>query len=71
MSRVPSVYLCANPACGRRLETSRYLAELPVDAVADRVLSVWEPNLPAFTILCTCGCFTVVSPRKEPPVGGT
>jgi hypothetical protein len=63
MRRVPEMYRCANPGCGRALVTASY-AGGPLSATApERIHRVTEPILPAFSLICTCGHYTVVSPR--------
>jgi hypothetical protein len=68
---VRDMYECANPGCNRRLETEKYSVSVPSSGVAaDRIHPVLEPSLPAFTLLCTCGHFTVVTPaRPARPLG--
>lgn len=60
---VPETYLCAY--CVRRLLVDNYSVALPKDVPPERVHQVTEPMMPAFTLGCTCGHYTVVSPWRE------
>lgn len=60
---VPEFYECAG--CGRNLEVDRYSVGLPIGDVAEeKIYRVLRPNLSRFVLLCTCGHYTVVSPRE-------
>jgi len=63
--KVPEHYECANPSCRRTLQTRYYMMDRVGNAVPEEVHQVFAPNLPLFTLMCTCGHYTVVKPWRE------
>lgn len=62
--RVPEMYRCRNPACERNVLVSGYLATVPKGTAPGRVHSVEESGVLPFTLMCSCGHYTVVSPWR-------
>lgn len=63
--RVPEMYRCGNPACERNLLVSGYKARVPEGTAPERVHRVQESGMPPFTLMCTCGHYTVVSEWRD------
>lgn len=67
----PVAYNCANPACGRSLVLSGYGGLHPrEDTPEDHIHRIVSFDIPGFTLLCTCGHYTVVA-AHHPPYGRT
>lgn len=62
-SKIPETYLCAH--CVRRLVVGNYSVTVPKDTPPEGVHRVTEPTMPPFTLTCTCGHYTVVSPWRS------
>lgn len=62
-------YRCANPACERRLLISGYsVGQILPGVSAERIHRAAESWTPGFTLLCTCGHYTVVTRWRPNPV---
>ena len=65
----PVSYKCANPKCTRTLIVSSYSPSYPsADTPDERVHRISDSSIPGFSMLCTCGNFTIVAAR-HPPYG--
>jgi hypothetical protein len=67
-ARMPEMYKCGG--CGRALLVEgvggyEMPSGPPVDTPEDRISRIIDPRTPGFTLLCTCGHWTVVDPRSE------
>ena len=67
---VPEMYRCANWQRALRVQgRGGYSVDGPMpDTPQDRIHRVNAPSLPPFTLACTCGHFTVVSPHGQAPM---
>ncbi len=70
--RIPEYYRCRNPQCTR---TSALLVEgyraqqIPPNTPEERIHRVVESGVYDFTILCSCGHFTQVTPWRNESAG--
>lgn len=61
--KMPDVVECAG--CHRRLDPSVYRLPLNKEWPEEKVTRLTEPAYPHFSVLCTCGHYTVFSPNKQ------
>jgi predicted RNA-binding Zn-ribbon protein involved in translation (DUF1610 family) len=65
--KTPATYLCAH--CGRRLLIDTYRVDvIAPDAEPERIHRQQESWTAGFTLLCTCGHYTVVTRWRPNPV---
>jgi len=54
--KVPEVITCVN--CGHHLVTKSYIGSSPtIDTPKENIHDNYDRNIPAYSILCTCGHF--------------
>jgi hypothetical protein len=61
--RLPDTYRCGNGACGRNLEMHKYQIPNRPPGSAEQEGKVHRQKMPdywSFTLMCTCGHYTVV-----------
>lgn len=71
-ARMPEMYKCGG--CGRALLVEgvggyEMPSGPPADTPEDRISRIVDPRTPGFTLLCTCGHWTVVDPRSRHRTG--
>jgi len=55
--KIPEFVICAS--CKRRLDPSRYQEHPGDDTPQENITVIIDPNLPRFSMSCTCGHYTV------------
>jgi hypothetical protein len=66
---VPFSVDCAK--CGRRLDTKGYQAAPSEVTPKDQITRYYDPAHPHFSVICSCGHYTVSSPfLRDKPAGG-
>ena len=59
LKKTPQFYDCSN--CKRTLAVERYKAQARPDPKHETVQVHYSPNYLPFTLMCTCGYYTVIT----------
>lgn len=59
--QIPDRVICA--WCKRPLDPYVYSVTLDEDTLEEDIIRIGDPNIPAFSVQCTCGKYTVYRPK--------